>query len=1347
MRTSVVIHAGSTMKREYFSPRWGGILAGAVVVSGMLVLELSSHRKKDAPPAEARATGSGFEETADGPAGPHPETGAPLDAAARRAGDRVLGRVRDDAAAVREVRAWYTLGRRPPLRIAALDDLPPSLTGGRRPGDRIHLPWPGGAPVDGRVRLAMRDADGLEVLAGPLVAPREGFFHLERRGDRMHGRLGFRGAETVAVIFPIGDGRHAFVEQRRDLTLCKGAARDLPDLLSGLFNTGVPDVVAGLDPWNLQSHPGAAGVLFLDFDGHVVQNTLWNTEYTDGDPIVVARHEEFTKTSPEYRADWIFKIFNRCKEDFAPFNLNVTTSQAVFDAAPAGRRQRVLITPTSGWYPDDAGGVAYYSTFSQNSDTPCWVWNGGIQWSLPETVSHEVGHTLGLSHSSHDTPKTAFKEYYSGHGLWAPIMGNSFSDERPYTQWDNGFFKGAVNDEDQIGIIAATGSGTNNVGYRSDDRGDTPAAAALLSANAGGVIRADGRLETNGDIDVFRFVMPAGTFDILGESHDPGPNAYLKLTLRHSGYGFLKSTTTAGSQPAHTSHTAAQASTYYLEVTHTGRASSGSDQGFPAYGSLGSYRLEITEPGGDDERPVISAIPAGPVVFGHGTHEFAVVTTDNKAVRIDTLETGDFVVSKGTTIWTPVLVSAGADPDLGARKVRATFQWSPPGGFWDIGDAGSFVATFKSGAVADTNGNRNLISASVGLTVPAADTHPATVTAPAPWPATVPGASAYEFTLKFQDPDTAFVLGSFDGQDIEVRDPAGTPMPVELVGKSASNFSREVLATYRVIPPGGFWDDDDLGTYTVKVVGGQITGHGGAALAETPLGGFAHRAVLLARDMNTDPGFLLEPGWAWGTPTGAGGTTYSNIGNDPAAGYTGSRVLGNNLTGNYAVNAVRRSATSPVFATTGYEGLTLNFWMWLNVNDPYAVEYRLGAGSWKPLLSDDYEFSESWEEVSLALPPECDHQPQVQVRWSIGPTAGPGSLRPLGGWNIDDIQLLAAGKFDPGRVMLSWFPAGRFSLTEGGTRSYSLRLDQDPGAGTPVTVTLSSGRGDTSPITHPATVVLDTTNWQTGRSVTITADQNNRVEGTRSVTLRHTLASANPHFSGSAGPELALTVFDDEAPLIDSQPADRQVPPGTATFLRVTPREVSGALAYQWYAGDSGNISRPIAGATDPVLNLTAGSATGRYWVRVSRTINLFSTTIEDSRTALVSPLTGYPAWKHALLGHGYTQARLEAADFDTADPEADGLGHRLEFALGGQPYSVDTALLPRLVMMEDGPYLFFRRARPELDYTIQISDSPAGPWADFATNPGAVDAAADQQVALPDAGVPARYARLRVGP
>src|SRR5690606_20706362 len=114
--------------------------------------------------------------------------------------------------------------------------------------------------------------------------------------------------------------------------------------------------------------------------------------------------------------------------DFRPFNLNITTSETVFNTYPKNRRMRCIITPTSTAAPG-SGGVAYINSFSWNNDTPCWVFSLSAKAS-GEASSHEIGHTLNLGHDGRTTP---VEDYYLGQGSWATIMGASYY--KSVTQW------------------------------------------------------------------------------------------------------------------------------------------------------------------------------------------------------------------------------------------------------------------------------------------------------------------------------------------------------------------------------------------------------------------------------------------------------------------------------------------------------------------------------------------------------------------------------------------------------------------------------------------------------------------------------------------------------------------------------------------------------------------------------------------------------------------------------------------------------------------------------------------------------------------------------------------------
>ncbi len=115
---------------------------------------------------------------------------------------------------------------------------------------------------------------------------------------------------------------------------------------------------------------------------------------------------------------------------------------------------RVCIGGSScDWYSATcgAGGVAYLNSFSWGTDEPTFVFPAQLGNGFPkyvwEAVSHEVGHTVGLSHDG-----TATTGYYSGHGDWAPIMGVGYYE--PITQFSKvggGLCAGGTHDADSCG--------------------------------------------------------------------------------------------------------------------------------------------------------------------------------------------------------------------------------------------------------------------------------------------------------------------------------------------------------------------------------------------------------------------------------------------------------------------------------------------------------------------------------------------------------------------------------------------------------------------------------------------------------------------------------------------------------------------------------------------------------------------------------------------------------------------------------------------------------------------------------------------------------------------------------
>ncbi len=171
----------------------------------------------------------------------------------------------------------------------------------------------------------------------------------------------------------------------------------------------------------LSSYPTAKATIYLDFDGEAVNSPYWN----GGIPFNAAAA---TMTDAQ-----VTEIFNRVSEDYRPFEMNITTDEAVYLAAPLSKRMRIIVTATSDWY-GAVGGVSYVGSFTWGDDTPSFVFSSLLNNStkmVAECCSHESGHSVGLSHQSkYDASCNLSAVYHDGVGTgeaaWAPIMGSSY---------------------------------------------------------------------------------------------------------------------------------------------------------------------------------------------------------------------------------------------------------------------------------------------------------------------------------------------------------------------------------------------------------------------------------------------------------------------------------------------------------------------------------------------------------------------------------------------------------------------------------------------------------------------------------------------------------------------------------------------------------------------------------------------------------------------------------------------------------------------------------------------------------------------------------------------------------
>ncbi|NNM28396.1 MAG: hypothetical protein HKO57_02680 [Akkermansiaceae bacterium] len=341
-----------------------------------------------------------------------------------------------------------------------------------------------------------------------------------------------------------------------------------------------------LDVTDLNSRPGANGVIYLDFDGETVSGTQWNASFTGGAPIVAG--------AAGFSDAQIQLVWEGISEDYRPFNVNVTTNRAVYDSYPTNRKTMMIFTPDNEWY-GTAGGVAYVDIFGSSSfDEPGWVFtdqllSGGNPHApfAAEAGSHEAGHVVGLRHDG-----TSTVEYYAGHGSgatsWAPIMGNSY--QRTVTHWSRGEYNDASNLEDDLAIIAGS---RNGLGYVTDDHGNSTGAATPMTLTGGDGVSAGGLIERNTDIDMFSIETAGGSLSITGTNAPTDPNLDIRLRLLDAQGAQVAIADPLSSLDATLNATVA-AGTYYLEVDGVGTGSPAT--AYNDYGSLGDYTLTGTVP-------------------------------------------------------------------------------------------------------------------------------------------------------------------------------------------------------------------------------------------------------------------------------------------------------------------------------------------------------------------------------------------------------------------------------------------------------------------------------------------------------------------------------------------------------------------------------------------------------------------------------------------------------------------------------------------------------------------------------------------------------------------------------
>lgn len=479
----------------------------------------------------------------------------------------------------------------------------------------------GGDAVDEAPAVVMSDRDASCPSPTEGLAPRSGYLGGGAAVRFLGGRLG-----DVAARY----GRTA--AQLRDLFRSDPSLRTDPDGHLSSVEPPLPrdrelDEGAASFPLEntflLNSRPGSKRTIFLDFDGAVVSGTAWNdnTGLPDDFYCGWSLDNDYADFNEAERGR-VQSIWQRVAEDFAPFDVNVTTQDPGFEAIDRATASddaygtQVLISSDDTAHlhicNSSCGGMAGIGVFNDFKDPsvsdshhaywqPAWVfgYSAGAKF-IAELASHEAGHNLGLWHDGRTRRGSLDETYYGGHGAWAPIMGSGLG--RPLVQWSRGEYADANNREDDFTVMADHG-----LALIADEAPADSLDAPRLPAAAQGYI------STRGDADTFALGDCAGPIEVSASPAPMSPNLDIRLELLDESGNVLQADNPPTSYERGDLIFGLDAGIqavlphgeYYARVDGV-RFADPSTTGYSDYGSLGAYTITAT---GCDDEPSTPARP------------------------------------------------------------------------------------------------------------------------------------------------------------------------------------------------------------------------------------------------------------------------------------------------------------------------------------------------------------------------------------------------------------------------------------------------------------------------------------------------------------------------------------------------------------------------------------------------------------------------------------------------------------------------------------------------------------------------------------------------------------------
>ncbi len=179
----------------------------------------------------------------------------------------------------------------------------------------------------------------------------------------------------------------------------------------------------------------------------------------------------------------------------------------------------------------------------------------------------------------------------------------------------------------------------------------------------------------------------------------------------------------------------------------------------------------------------------------------------------------------------------------------------------------------------------------------------------------------------------------------------------------------------------------------------------------SPFGSRTILQTLVSDDFESDLDWQLSGEFEYGTPQGLGGSQGNS---DPLAAYSGTKIIGTDLTGlgaypgDYEKNLVLNEymAISDTFDFTYYNDLSLRYMRFMNIgiNDEASIDVSMDGGkTWQIAWSNsNMILDNTWKLHEIDITSLAARKSKVLVRYTLGTT---NDYWQLSGWNIDNFSI------------------------------------------------------------------------------------------------------------------------------------------------------------------------------------------------------------------------------------------------------------------------------------------------------------------------------------------------------